>query len=142
MATPTRFTKLANAGQKNKINSAGLVSNAGDWFNRTEVFTIPVVASATAQDTGIILPAGVAVLAFIRVNTAEVTGTIKTIDIGLSGGTGAEFGNDLSVAATGVVLGEVNAILTQGDTITYTLGSANFAELDAEVIIQLTGSDE
>ena len=141
MATPTRFTKIGAAGQKAKVNADDLLLNRGDYYRQTIAFVLPVVAASTEQSTGILVPAGAAVNVFLNITTAEVTGTTKTIDVGLLSGAGNEFVDDGSVAATGIVLGTASA-LTAGDEITYTLASANFAELDAEIVIEIIGTDE
>lgn len=141
MATPTRYTKIGAAGQKARVNANDLVLNRGDYYRQTIAFVIPIVALTTEQSTGILVPAGVAVNVFLNITTAEATGTTKTIDIGLLSGTGDEFVDGGSVAATGIVLGTAS-VLTAGDEITYTLPSANFAELDAEIVIELIGTDE
>lgn len=141
MASPTRFTKIGAASQKAKIDLNGNERNRGDYYRQTIAVVLKVVASGAAQDTGIIVPKGAAVSVLLNITTAEATGVTKTIDVGLSGGTGAEFGNDLSVAATGVVLG-LSAPLVSGNTVTYTLGSADYVELDAELVIEIIGSDE
>lgn len=140
MATPTRFTKIGAAGQKSKIDSNSNELNRGDYYRQTIAVVLPVVASAAAQDTGIIVPKGAAVSAYINITTAEATGLTKTIDVGLSGGSGSEFGSGLDVSATGVILGTASPLVS-GATVTYTLGSADFVELDVELVVEIIGSD-
>lgn len=78
--------------------------------------------TAAETDTGWDLPASSFVIdAFVKVITAEATGTTKTIDVGLkaseSGGDADGFLDGVSVAATGLVKGGVN--VTAGATETY-----------------------
>ena len=138
---PTRLTKLSTAGKKSKVNSDGLVLNRGDYFRQTIAFVIPLIPTTVETGTGILVPAGVAVSVFLNIISPEVTGTTKTIDIGLLSGTGDEFIDGGSVAAAGIVIGDVS-VLTAGDEITYKLPSTNFAELDAENVIEIIGTDE
>ena len=102
---------------------------------KTVVVPITAVASAAAQSTGVFLPATVyAVRAYLNVITAEVTGITKTVDVGTNS-TGDSVLNNASVAATGLV-GALNTnVLDGGEEITYTLGSADYAELDAELVL-------
>jgi len=132
---------------------------AGLFFPVYKSVRAPIVAAATSNDTTLIIPAGSIIIgAFVKVNTAEATGGTKTIDVGVSGGDEDGFIDGLSVAATGTILptladgsATVGALLkvdeSGGDyvpeghvcaaatTIAYTLGSDDFAELDAEIFI-------
>lgn len=132
---------------------------SGLYFPVYKKVRMPIVAAATAQDTTLIIPDGSLIVgAFIRVLTAEATGTTKTIDAGISGGDENGFIDGLSVAATGTIkptladgaqtLGVLLSVdesggdlvpepyvCTAATTIAYTLGSDDFAELDAELFI-------
>lgn len=129
----------------------------------TRFFKAPltIVAAATAQDTAIVIPAGSIIKGvWIDVATAEATGTTKTVDIGISGGDEDGFLDGVSVAATGTKKGTlVNTGQTLGahlrvdesgagvlvpepyvcaaeTTVCYTLGSDDFAELVANMIVE------
>lgn len=122
---------------------------------------LPIVAAATAQDTGIVIPAGSIIKnVWIDVATKEDTGATQTVDIGVSGGDEDGFLKGVSVAAAGTVkgtllssgqtLGELMSVDEGGTgelvpepyvcaaetTLCYTLGSADFAELVANVIVE------
>jgi hypothetical protein len=122
---------------------------------------LPIVAAATAQDTTVVIPAGSIIKnVWIDVATQEATGTTKTVDIGVSGGDEDGFLNGVSVAATGTIkgtllntgqtLGALMSVDEDGSgtlvpepyvcaaetTLCYTLGSDNFDELVANVIVE------
>lgn len=121
---------------------------------------MPIVATTAARVTELIIPAGAIIVpgSFIKVLTAEATGATKTVDIGISGGDADGFIDGLSVAAAGTILptladgaatvGVLNSVdesggdlvpegyvCTAATTITYKLGSDDFAEMDAWVYI-------
>lgn len=129
------------------------------WFR----VRLPIVAAATANATALIFPAGSIIhhAPVIDVKTAEATGTTKTVDLGISGGDEDGFIDGLAVSATGVkrptladgantmgALLEVDEsagdlvptdyVCTAATTICYTLGSANFAELEAYALVEAT----
>lgn len=139
-----------------------LLDNSGG-LNKILVIPVTRVALATEQDTGIDLPAKAIVRGvYLDVITKEDTGGTKTIDIGTDG-TGSNdpdgFIAAASVAAAGIVTGiftaagqTVGALLSEdeggtgelvpvpdcssgGESITYTLGSNDFAELVANIVI-------
>lgn len=123
--------------------------------------TLPIAADTSAHDTSIVIPAGSVIKnVWLRVGTQETTGGTKTVDIGVSGGDENGFLAGVSVAAAGTIKGTlVNTGQTLGallcvdesgagvlipepyvcaaaTTICYSLGSADFAELVASVIVE------
>jgi|GEM_PF-4637020 len=138
------------------------IANAGAAKRYAEA-NLTIVAAATANDTAIVLPKGAIInAAYVVVATAEATGTTKTVDIGISGGDEDGILNGVSVAAiatvkgtllsTGQTLGALMSVDEDGagalvpepyvctaeTTICYTLGSDDFAELGARVVIEYT----
>ena len=113
-----------------------LVNRAG-WKLQSITFTPKLVATTAAQDTGITAPAsGFPLVVGVKVNTAEVTGTTKTIDVGLVVGGSDVLVNGAPVNNVGTFNPNSNtALFSTGSNITYSLGSADFAELDCEVFI-------
>ena len=132
-----------------RINSLGLQGRTGvstntkDSFIKTYEFPITIVASTSAQSLGVVAPKSVqAISAYIIVDAAEVTGATKTVSVGVVGAA-ASFLSAIDVSSTGAVGTPVTAALdnTAGATFAYTLGSADFAELDATVVLTVQGSD-
>lgn len=135
MASPSRYNRVGFSGSKNNT------TNQKDTFVETFEFDVAAVASGTAQDSGVKVPAGIVqcLSAYIDVETAEVTGTTKTVAVGV-GGAGNNLLAATSVAATGGVGTPVAAAInttTSNNEITFTLGSANFAELAGRVVVTL-----
>lgn len=121
---------------------------------------LTIVADTNPHDTTIVLPAKAIITnTFLDVTTQEATGATKTVDIGISGGDEDGLLDGSSVAATGVIIGTLasgaqtlgallsvdedgaGALVPQqysagGSTICYTLGSADFAELVGNVIVE------
>ena len=138
MATPTRLTKFGIAGKAAKSNSLGILENASDTAVTVKTFKPNIVASTAAQDTGIQVLPGVGVVAYIKTTTPETTGTTKTLSIGTVGGVGTEFGSAEDVSAAGRAFTFPNdPIVSTAVNLTYSLGSADFVELDCEVILLL-----
>ena len=136
MANPTRFTKVGMAGKPN-FNGA----NRGDYSLQTITAPIAIVAAATEQTTDVVLPAKCYVISTaLNVITPESTGATKTIDIGLSTAGAAVLGDDVSVSTSAIVAG-LGGQDGSGQSVTYTLGSDDYAELDAEIVIQLLVAD-
>lgn len=137
MANPTRFTKLGTSGR------TGTVNNTQDSYLKTYEFPILAVASSAEQDTGIAAPTKTVqvVSAYLYVNTAETTGTTKTLTVGTTSGGGADALGASSVASTGVVGTPVTAAFIGGGNWSFTLASANFAELDAVCVVTVLASD-
>lgn len=135
MASPTRFNRVGLSGRKDTA------SNQKDTFLQTFEFDIEAVASGAAQDSGVKVPAGIvqALSAYIDVDTAEATGTTKTVSVGV-GGAGNNLLNGASVASTGGVGTPVAAAInttSSNNELTFTLGSADFAELSGRVVVTL-----
>lgn len=135
MANPSRLTKLGIAG------SVRSTRNRGDYFKQIITAPITVVASTSVQTTTVQLPPQCVVTgAIVNVINAEVTGTTKTIDVGLSLGAGKELADGVSVADAGFVVG-LGGVDGGQNFLTYTLGSADFVELDAEIVVEVIGSE-
>jgi hypothetical protein len=131
---PSRFNKLSTAGQV-KVDE-----NRGDIFTQTITFPITVVAASTEQDTGILLPPNCQVIrATINVFTAEATGATKLVDLGVVGTPTAIITNG-NVAGTGFV-GVGTVVNTGAVNLSYTLGSADYVELDAEAVVVIMGTE-
>lgn len=135
MAAPTRFSRVGFSGRKDTT------SNQKDTFLQTFEFDLAIAASTDAQDSGVKVPAGIVqvVSAYIDVATVEATGTTKTVSVGV-GGAGNNILNGASVAAVGGVGTPVAAAInttTANNEMTFTLGSADFAELAGRVVVTL-----
>lgn len=135
MANPTRFTKVGYT----KGGKFG--ENVGDYYTRTYTAPVTLVASAAEQDTGIQLPPGVVLGTSIKVNTAEVTGLTKEVDVGVSGVSSTYLATNLNVSATGFKPAIPGQAIDTAANLTYTLGSADFAELEAEIVVYMIASD-
>lgn len=122
---------------------------------------LTIVAATTAQDTTIVIPAGSIIKnVWVVVDTKEATGARKTVDIGVKSGDEDGFLDGVSVAATGTIKGTLlNTGQTLGahlsvdesgagvlvpepyvcaaaTTVVYTLGSNDFKELVANVVVE------
>ncbi len=156
MAAPTRYpsgVSVANRGSNVTIEAP---------FKQL-IIPISFADGTTANDTGFQLPANSIIwpVVVVNVRALEATGTTKTIDIGLVTGSGQELTKGLSVASTGLVKASVlKGSITLGDSLTvdsgvgadvatgaeigilttalnvnWTPGSADFAELEADIIL-------
>lgn len=138
MANPTRFTKLGVSGKTATAN------NRQDSYVQTIEVPLLAILSGSAQDTGVKAPKTISSFGgYIEVTTAEATGTTKTVDVGLVGGTGDLFVTAVDVSATGPV-GTVNTAVVDNTSLanfSYTLASADFEELDAVLVLWFVGSD-
>lgn len=134
MASPSRFTKVGVSGRTGESEF--------DSYIQTFEFPVVAVASGAAQDTGIATPDTFlqVISAVLVVDTEETTGTTKTVDIGTTS-TAAGVINDADVSVAGVVGTPVTAALVGGGNFTYTLGSADFAELSAFCVVTALCSD-
>lgn len=135
----SRLNSLGLQGSKRQKDSKSNSVNASDTYIKTFEFPILAVASGAAQDTNIFAGSKVVQVlsAYIEVDTAEVTGTTKTVSVGV-GGVANNVLNGASVAAVGVVGTPVTAAIpttTANNEFTFTLGSADFAELVARAVV-------
>jgi hypothetical protein len=135
----SRLNSLGLEGSKGHKDSKSNSVNRKDTYIKTFEIPLPVVAAATAQDTGIFAGSKVVqvISAYIDVKDAEATGTTKTVSIGI-GGAGNNVLNGASVAAVGAVGTPVAAAIpttSSNNEFTYTLGSDDFAELDAIAVV-------
>ena len=135
----SRLSNLGLQGSFNQRDNQTNTTNTADTFIKTFEIPLTRVASGAAQTT--VVEAGTKWLqiisAAIVVDVAEVTGTTKTISIGI-GGAAANVMAATSVAATGAVGSPVVAaipVTTTNNKFTYTLGSANFAEFQGRAIV-------
>ena len=149
-------TVTATAAELNYLDAS--VNGAVTRYSKAP---LTIVAATTAQDTTIVIPAGSIIKnVWIDVATQEATGATKTVDIGVKGGDEDGFLDGVSVAAAGTIKGTLlNTGQTLGahlsvdesgagvlvpepyvcaaeTTLCYTLGSDNFAELVANVIVE------
>lgn len=135
----TRFNNINLQGAVDQKDPATNSVNTADTFIKTFEIPLTVVASAAAQTTAI--EAGTKWLqvlsAVIVVDVAEVTGTTKTISVGIGAGAATVLAAT-SVAATGVVGSPVVAaipVTPSTNKFTYTLGSNNFVEFRGRAIV-------
>jgi hypothetical protein len=135
----TRFNSVGLQGGRSARDSATNSTNTADTFIKTFEIPLTVVASAAAQTTAI--EAGTKWLqvlsAVIVVDVAEVTGTTKTISVGI-GGSATNVLAATSVSSIGVAGTPVAAAIavTSGtNKFSYALGSANFVEFRGRAIV-------
>jgi len=159
----------ATAAELNKLAGSGvsadeleyLDASANGAVTRYSKESLPIVEATTAQDMKLVIPKGSIIKnVWVLVQTKELTGATKTIDIGVSGGDENGFLAGVSVAADGLIKG---TLLNSGQTLgalmsvdeggtgqlvpepyvcsadtklCYTLGSDDFAELVATAIVE------
>jgi len=135
----TRFNNVGLQGAANQRDNQTNAVNTADTFIKTFEIPLARVASTAAQTTAI--EAGTKWLqiisAAIIVDVAEVTGTTKTISIGIGAGA-ANVMAATSVASTGAVGSPVVAaipVTSSTNKFTYTLGANNFAEFQGRAIV-------
>ena len=148
---PTRFTELGLAGKPPGSTDSDQRSalSTSDPFLKQYVINLPVVASAAEQTISsgagatADLPAHAVVLSgYLRVITAEVTGGTPTLNIGTLAGAGTELGSALAAGSIADVPFENTVpIAISGDSLTYTLGSADWVEFVGELVLLVMGSD-
>lgn len=142
MSIASRLKSLGLAGRKGALNNQGV----SDPYIQQFVIPVTLVASTAEQDTGFVMPVRASELHVgVNVITEEATGTFKTIDVGVVGSPDALI-DDGSVDAKGFIgatggAGEQpSPVDLSGKTIAYALGSADFAELEAEIVITVIGA--
>jgi len=134
----TRGSGLGLAGGK------GRKFNKTDPFLKTIEFDIVATANGSQIDTGISLDGISQVFAaFVKINTAEATGTTKTLDIGVFGGTDDAFLAAVDCSATGVKGTPVALVqdTSTNNTIGYTFSAANWAEFKGVVSLTILQAD-
>ena len=123
-----------------RVNALGLSGNNSKYDTAKAIIEIDlsIQASASPINSNIFLTYGQILSAWIYTKTPETTGAVKTVSVGIAGGTGAELINAGSVSSAGIN-GSTTIPLTTNlaDEITYTLGSADFAELDATLVLEV-----
>lgn len=128
----TRLSNLGLSGRK------GTSQNQLDIKKQIIEIDLPVVASGAAQNTGVIFTDAQVLSAFIYVQTKEDTGLTKTVSVGFAGGTGTELLSAADVSDKGITGAYSSAVnIPLGTEITYTLGSADFAELKARLVLEV-----
>lgn len=127
----TRFSKIGLSGRKTEDSKS-------DAYQQAFEIKTPIVASTATQTTTVQLPSKCVIEAsFLNVITAELTGLTKTIDVGLSLGGSTDIAAGQSVADAGLFALSGGQPASQ-DFVTYTLGSADFAEFEGEIILRVT----
>jgi len=153
------FAVGAQGSEVSICSQAGVLAQAGEPLRAyTKKISIGFADGTTETDTGWDVPSNAVVLGvYVNVTTAEATGADKTIDVG-TGGTSDDpngFLDGVSVASTGLVKGTLaNGAVTlgallkiadgttdvpepnvsaAGDSVTWTPGSNDFAELAADI---------
>lgn len=133
----TRFNKIGVSGRR----ADGLTKT--DAYIQTLTVKLPTVASATAQDTGVPLPARCSVIDVVVNRTvASTAGSTETVSIGTVGGTATSLLAAVATDAVGFISGTTaTSVYNTGANISYTLGSADIVDFSGEVVITLIGSD-
>jgi hypothetical protein len=123
-----------------RLDAVGLSGNESKYDTVKTIIEIDlnIKASASPINTNTFLTYGQILSAWVYTKTPETTGAIKTVSVGIAGGTGTELINAASVSGAGIN-GSASIPLTinLADEITYTLGSADFAELDATLVLEV-----
>jgi len=140
MATPTRFTKLGVAGGRSYL------TNTQDSYIKTYEIDVMHMATGTAFDTGIEAPKTFApVGGWLVINVPESTGLTKTISFGYAAGANDAVTIDIDVSVAGRVGGIKINTTNMNDMLsnfTFMFGSADFAELEATLVLTVMASDE
>jgi hypothetical protein len=138
MANPSRLSKLGLSGKQ------GTSVNVNDPYIKTVEFPVVAIASGAAQDSGVLTPtlSMQVISAYLQVTTAEASAVTKTVDVGVTS-QGAVVLNDADVSAIAADGTPVTAALdvSAGDTFTFTLAGADFAELEATCVVTYQGID-
>lgn len=144
-------------------NLTGSVLTSGGDGTVYATASITRFADTNAHDTTIVIPAGAVVEAiYLDVATQEATGGTKTVSVGVKSGSATGFLNAVSVASAGTVRGTLVStgqtlgglmsvdesgagvlvpqpyVCAAATTVNYTLGSNDFAELVARIIVKYT----
>lgn len=123
-----------------RLDAVGLSGNESKYDTVKAIIEIDlnIEASASPINTNVFLTYGQILSAWVYTKTPETTGAVKTVSVGIAGGTGTELINAASVSGAGIN-GSVSIPLTTNlaDEITYTLGSADFAEIDATLVLEV-----
>ena len=142
MVAKTRYSAVGVAGGKGRPTNGD-----SDPFFTQVVIPLPLVAATAEQDTGVTLPAKASEFhCVVNVITASSAGTTETIDIGVTGNADALIDGG-STNAAGLIgrtggAGESEYPANIGGTnITYALGSADIAGLEAELILTYIGAE-
>lgn len=149
---PTRFNEIGLAGKAPGNETQQTINGSPGWqrdpeassdpYIRQYVIELPRVASAAEQALAFEMPANaMAMRGFLRVRTAEATGTTPTLSVGVVG-TPNNIASAISAAATGLVALDDVPTDVSGLTLAYQLGSADWAEFEGEVVLEVLASDD
>ncbi len=134
MTAPTRFTKVGTSGGKSPLYKS-------DESIQTLVAKLPVVPSFAEQPIALTIPdKAIEVNVCINIITPEVTGTVKTINIGIATNPDTLIdGADASVVGLFGRTGDVGELPypqpLNGASLVYQLGSLDWVEFEAEIVI-------
>jgi len=138
MVRPTTFNSMSTS-YTNKYGD-----NRAKWSIKTYTFTPKLVDSSLPQYSGVTLPPNSFVVrALIRVFTPESTGSSKIFSVSRSSGGAILSGINVdSVGVSGEIFGSTALGWSPDpngapDDIEYVLDSADFAELDCEVSLEV-----
>ena len=148
---PQRFNEVGLAGREAGSAAQGTINGtpgrqrdagtSSDPYVRQYVIELPRVASAAEQALSFEMPANaVAMRGFLRVRVAEATGSTPTLNVGVAG-TPAAIASALAAGATGLVPLDAVPVDVSGLTLAYQLGSADWAEFEGEVVLEVLASD-
>lgn len=130
----TRLSKTGNAGQPTTT------SNRGDYALETVTALATVVASASTQTTTTDVPTGMTLSVFLNITSPETVAVAKTINVGTVAGGATFYGTAIDVSSAGMVLVSSNDAVSADTVLTYTLGGADFSDLNAEIVLLSIGS--
>ena len=128
----------------------GFSGGVGRKYNKTDSklvtyeFDIEATANGSQINTGIRIDSIAQVVsAFVKVDTAEVTGTTKTLNVGVYGGTAAAFLSAVNCSTTGPKGTPVTLVqdTSTNNTIGYTFASGNWAEFKGVVSLTMIQAD-
>ena len=137
---PTRFNAVSTAGQPGQNKNS---KNRADWVVETITFPVQIVASTADQSTGVFLPPNAAIRRLYARNfTVETTGMTKTVTVkresqtidDVSAQMAGITGPALGVPSSGIYPATADA----KEELKYALGSNDFAELDQEVMVEIS----
>ncbi len=123
-----------------RLGATGLGGNKTKYDTVKEIIEVdlPIVASGAIQNTNVFLSLGQILSAWVYVKTPESTGISKALSVGIAGGAGTELINGGDVSSSGIIGSSSIPLTTDLATeITYTLGSADFVELNATLVLEV-----
>lgn len=135
--------------QVTRFNKIGVSGRRAEGRTKTDAYiqtlTIPIasVASATAQDSGLALPAKTSVIdVVVNKLSPSTAGTTPTISLGTIGGTNTSLLAAIATTGTGFAGSTTSTrIYNTGANVSFTFGSADVVGFVGEAVITLIGSD-